>query len=308
MSRPYVLITAAHNEEVFIERTVTSIVSQKHLPEEWIIVSDGSTDRTDQIVLEKARKHDFIRLVSVPIQHRRDFVSKVQALHAGYQHIRCVNYEFIGILDADVSLHDDYYSAVLDRFDDPKLGIAGGFIYESHDGGFRPRKSNSDRSVPGAVQLFRRKCYEEIGGVQALKHGGEDWCAEVSARMKGWEVRAFPDCKVFHHRATGSADPLLAYCFRQGRMDFALGAHPLFELVKCTRRFWEKPIGMGIVARLGGFTWSYLSRENRAVSPEFVAFLRREQVGRLLVSFMPWRCARDNQSSRPQQHQAARLT
>lgn len=154
-------------------------------------------------------------------------------------------------------------------------------MLEDGRNGFQSRMSNRRYSVAHAGQLVRRDCYEQIGGYAVLEYGGEDWHAQTNARMKGWEAEAFPDLKIFHHRHTGEGDNLVRHKFRQGRMDYSFGSLPLFEVLKCLQRVPEKPFAVGGMARLCGFFWSYLQREKRPVSNEFVAFLRSEQRSKL---------------------------
>jgi hypothetical protein len=136
---------------------------------------------------------------------------------------------------------------------------------------------NSVTSVAHAVQLFRRACFEAIGGTYLpLPYGGPVTYAEVTARMKGWRVASFPDLEVLHHRVTGSAGGLLRGCFRQGRMDHSLGTLPLFEILKVLRRLNINPYLIGSAARLAGFMYSYYRSDKRPVSDEFVGYFRQE--------------------------------
>jgi glycosyltransferase involved in cell wall biosynthesis len=287
---PYMLVTAAHNEEAFIENTIKAVSSQTVLPTRWVIVSDGSVDQTDKIVGAYAQHYPFIELVHIGINHARSFASKVYALNVGLEKLKDSEYEFIGNLDADVSFEESYFANLLGEFErDPGLGLAGGFIYEKRHGRFSARANNSIRSVAGAIQLFRRECYESVGGILPLKYGGEDWCAEVMARMKGWSVKAIPELRVFHHKPTGAGAGVLRYWYHQGFMDYSLGSHPLFATIKCLRRLSAKPYVTGALARLTGFVWAYYRKEERPVPREFVEYLRREQKGRLLSPFqMPF--------------------
>jgi poly-beta-1,6-N-acetyl-D-glucosamine synthase len=286
----YVLITAAHNEERYIEDLIRSVVNQSVLPFKWVIVSDASTDRTDQIVKQYASQYPFIQLLRCEGKHRHNFAAKDFALKAGYESLKGMPFGFVGILDADISLESTFFDGLLDAFKkDPNLGLTGGFIYEEKDGEFSIRGGNRIWSVAGATQFFRRACYEEIGGYSPLKYGGSDWCAEVSARMKGWTVRAIPELKVFHHRPTGTARNLLRYWFHLGRMDFSLGCHPIFEIAKCMGRMRHKPVVLGGLARLAGFVWSYIVRADRSVSKEFIEFLRKEQRQRLMPVLSKYR-------------------
>ncbi len=282
----YVLITAAHNEEKYIEGTIRSVLNQSKLPLRWIIVSDASTDRTEEIVMKYAGENAVIELMRLEEAHRHSFGAKSKAIKAGYDHLKGLEFDFIGILDADISLERFYYGNLLIQFrEDTKLGITGGFIYESSAGLFTSRRGNKTWSVAGATQFFRRECYEGIGGIHSLRYGGADWCAEVSAQMMGWTVRANPELKVFHHRATGTANNLLRHRFQEGKKDFSLGCLPAFEVVKCIGRLADKPIAIGGLARLAGFAWSYCLRVDRSVSKEFIRFLRQQQKRRLIRPF-----------------------
>jgi glycosyltransferase involved in cell wall biosynthesis len=280
--RDYVLLTAAYNEEGRIATTIESVIAQTFRPNRWVIVSDCSTDRTDEIVQGYADRNSFIRLLRVIRPPGRSFGAKVRALHAGGALLQDVTFRFVGNLDADVTVEPKYFEELLQQFDArPHLGIAGGFVFEEVNGKFQSRPANRVYSVAHAAQLVRKECYDDIGGYAVLEYGGEDWHAQVSAGMKGWEVEAFPQLKIFHYRHTGEGDNLLRHKFRQGKMDYAFGSDPLFELLKCAKRFRERPFLLGSVARLTGFYQSWVAREKRPVSDEFVAFLRKEQRDKL---------------------------
>ena len=103
--------------------------------------------------------------------------------------------------------------------------------------------------------------------------------------MNGWEIEAFPTLKIFHHRHTGEGGNLIRYKFRQGRMDYGFGSDPRFEILKCLLRLPDKPFLIGCIARLTGFAWSWIHRDQRPVSDEFVAFMRNEQKARLMSMF-----------------------
>jgi len=279
----YVLITAARNEATYIEMTLQSVIAQTVLPMKWVIVSDGSTDETDAIVKRYSRKRDFIDLIRIEEHNReRNFASKVFAIQEAYKHLQGINYTYIGHLDADISFNEDYYKQIINKFtQNDKLGIAGGLILENYEGQFESRPFNTTRSVAGGIQFFRRECYEEIGGLLPLKVGGEDWYAEVTARMNGWVVESYSDLKVFHHKRSTKTRGVIRESFRHGIMDYSLGSHPLFELFKCIRRIKEKPFFIAACIRIGSFIWAYLSAKERPVSEEFVTYLRTEQIQRL---------------------------
>ncbi|MGA9041487.1 MAG: glycosyltransferase family A protein [Terriglobales bacterium] len=282
-SGTYVLMTAAHNEESFIEGTIQSVLAQTLLPVRWVIVSDNSSDRTDEIVESYARKHDFIRFLRITRPPGRNFGAKVIALQKAGPLLEGLSYEFIGNLDGDLTLEPFYFEELVGHFRrHPELGLVSGFVYEDSGNGFRSRRINDVRNVPHAAQLVRRECYEAIGGYKVLQYGGEDWYAQTTARMKGWQAESLPELKIFHHRQTGTGSTsLIRNAFRLGRLDYSFGSDPLFEIVKCLRRIPEKPYFGNALARLAGFTWPYLRRESRGVPDEFIAFMRRDQKGRI---------------------------
>jgi len=282
----YALITPAHNEEAYIEKTIESVISQTVLPNRWVIVSDGSTDATDHIVADYAAKHGFIQLVRIDRDAIRNFGSAIRAINTGYEQLKGVEYDFIGNLDADVVLEPNYYQTILAKFQaNPNLGLAGGLVCDRRWDKLDEEFTAAD-SVRGPIQMFRRECYEQIGGHTCIGMGGYDTVAEIKARMYGWEVRTFPDVKALHLRPTGTAkSSILRAKFRQGRIEYRVRYHPLFEIAKCLSRVRQKPYLMGSVFRLSGYCWSFLCREQPVLPAEVTAYLRGEQLGKLKAIF-----------------------
>jgi hypothetical protein len=283
-NKEYVLITAARNEEAHIRKTLESIVNQTRRPKAWIVVSDSSTDRTDEFVRVFAARYDFIRLLRLDNRSERSFSSKAVALNAAYRNLRHLQFDFVGILDADITLASTYYEQLLARFDaNSRLGLAGAAIVEDTGGHWELRSGDSLIDVGGQMPLFRRECYEDVGDFVLLRWGGEDTVSNVMARLKGWEVRVFPELRACHHRRTGTAGASIFRArFRDGMSDYFMGYHPLFEMAKCVRRIVERPYMVGSVLRLCGYIWPRLSRQRPAMPAAFIDYLRRYQIQRLL--------------------------
>jgi cellulose synthase/poly-beta-1,6-N-acetylglucosamine synthase-like glycosyltransferase len=279
----YILITAAYNEAEFIEKTILSVINQIIKPAKWIIVNDGSTDETENIVKKYENQNPFIKLFTRRKEQGRNFASKVFSINYALKDIDLNVYNFIGILDADVSFKPDYYSSLISKFvDRPKLGVAGGIYFDLHNE-VRIKVYPSPFSVRGATQFFRRECFQQIGGLVPIKYGGEDGIACASARMYGWEIKNFNDIEVLHLRPTGTVNSnIIKTRFRDGFVEYHLGYHPLFQIVKCFRRVKEKPIFIGSVVRFIGFWWANLKREKRNISKELISFIRKEQISRLI--------------------------
>lgn len=282
-STDFVLLTAAKNEQDYIGYAIESVLRQTIRPAAWFIIDDGSTDHTAQIIERFAVSHPFIRLSSAGSREGRNFGSQYKALQAAYELGQSMPFDFVGVQDADIAPERaDYYETILNEFKGhPRLGLAGGFIYERESGVWRCRKGNSEDSVAGGIQMFRRSCFDQIGGYKPLYFGGSDSLAALDARFLGWELRTRPDLKVLHYRPTSTADGRWRGLLRSGYEDASFGNHPIFELFKCCRRLTSRPFVVGSAVRFWGYLWWSLSGRNAIISQEKVAFLRKEQIAKL---------------------------
>ena len=278
----YVLVTAAYNEERHIEDTLQSVTCQSLPPCKWVIISDGSADGTDDIVRRWATRNPMIGFLRVEKATKHDFASKVQALRRGFAAVEHLDYDFIGVLDADLRFDADYFERLLEHFThDPGLGIGGGGVVELIDGAIFTRVKDLN-SVAGAVQLMRRECFVQTGGLPALKHGGEDAAVEIAARMHGWRTRTFPELEVVHHGLVGAAagGPLRSR-FQRGRRNFGLGYHPLFQIARSIYRAQERPYVGGGLAELAGFVAAWVQERRPSIDGPVARQLRREQIAKL---------------------------
>lgn len=278
----YVLVTPARNEATFIGKTLDSMAAQTDLPERWIIVDDGSTDRTAEIVQDYARDQPWIELVRRPQRLDRNFAGKVHAFNEGLKRMESLPFEVVGNLDADLSFDPDYLGFLISKFaEDPRLGVAGTpFIQDGYDS--VTDSFEGENHVAGGCQLFRRQCFEEIGGYRPNPAGGIDWVAVTTARMKGWKTRSFQERRFHHYRALGTAErSALAALFSYGEKDYYLGGSPVWELFRVAYRMTKRPFFMGGVALLSGYCWAALRRTKRPVTPELMRFHRREQMQKL---------------------------
>jgi glycosyltransferase involved in cell wall biosynthesis len=278
----YVLITPARNEERFIEKTLDSVVAQTVLPERWVIVDDGSTDRTAEIVEDYRRRHSWIELLRHPVRRERHFSGKAHAFSTGFAHIRALDFDVIGNLDADISFDSDYFEFLLDRFAAlPKLGVAGTPMREAKYDALRDSFYN-ENDVFGACQLFRRACFEEIGGYTPIKWGGLDWIAVRTARLNGWQTKSFCEKSFYHYRPMGATETsTLRARFDYGRKDYYLGNHPFWQVFRVSYQMTKRPYVVGGLALLSGYLYSFASRMPRPVAGELLTLHRREQLQRL---------------------------
>lgn len=278
----YALITPTRNNADTIGATLASVTRQTVPPVRWIIVSDGSSDRTEEIVDAWAERHPFIRLIRRSSGEAGGFGSKVKAFNVGLSALRDVPHELVGNLDADVSFAPEYFERLLQAFaEDPSLGVAGGAIVEEVGGQTWPQRISAN-SVAGAVQLFRRQCFEETGGFVPLPLGGEDSTVEIMARARGWTVRTLFELPVAHQGRVGVRNGRASQArFRKGVTNYLLGYDPLFHAAVSLYRMGDRPYVVGGLSMLCGYGWAALRRPPRAVPEEGVRFLRAEQRRRL---------------------------
>ena len=279
-SYAYVLITPARDEAKFIEKTIQSVVAQTVLPLKWVIVSDGSTDGTDDIVKRYAAEHSWIELLRMPEREERNFAGKVLAFNAGYARVRHLPYRYLACMDGDISFEPDYFAYLLEKAcSDSRLGIVGT--------AFREEKMSYDyrfvsiEHVSGPCQFFRRECFEAIGGYLQVRGGGVDHIAVLTARMRGWKTRCFTE-KFYHHRNMGSVKHgPLGYKFARGKLDYTLGSHPLWEMFRAAYQMTKTPRILGGLMIAAGYTVGALTLAKRPIPKELVHFRRAEEMARL---------------------------
>jgi len=277
----YGLITPARNEADYIELTLKSVVAQTVRPVKWVIVNDGSTDNTVEIVSRYAAAHPWIELVQMPERRERHFAGKAFAVSAGCRRIAALHYDIIGNLDADVSFEPDYFEFLMNRFSrNPKLGVAGTAFLEGK------LSYNYElvgiEHVSGMCQMFRRQCFEAIGGYPAIKSGGIDLIAVLSARAKGWETRTFVEKSFVHHRSQGGAlHTGLRGRWYMGRKDYVLGNHPVWELFRSFYQMQYRPYVIGGLLVLVSYLWHWVRGVERTIPHELMALRQGEQIGRL---------------------------
>jgi poly-beta-1,6-N-acetyl-D-glucosamine synthase len=199
----YIIVSPVRDEDRYIEDTILSVICQTIRPVEWIIVDDGSTDQTGQIIDHYAAQYQWIR-----VRHRIDRGQRIpgagvmEAFYDGYRLLQVADWEFIVKLDGDVGLEPDYFQRCLERCkEDPKLGICGGVMYAVRGSELR-LESHPQFHVRGPIKLYRRSCWDAIGGL--IKSAGWDTVDEVQANRLGWRTKSFQDLKVIHRRPTGA--------------------------------------------------------------------------------------------------------
>jgi poly-beta-1,6-N-acetyl-D-glucosamine synthase len=284
----YIIITPARDEEEFLERTILSVAGQTILPIQWIIVNDGSRDRTGEIIDRYSDIYPWITARHRPNRGYREAGGGVMnTFYDGYEQIESPEWGYLVKLDADLSFPHDYFERCFAEFEkDSLLGIGGGGIYHEVDGQLK-LEENPKFHVRGATKIYKRKCWDELGGL--LRAPGWDTIDELKANMLGWSTRSFLDLRVSHYRFTGAADGAWKDCIKNGRANYITGYHPVFMMVKCLRRLAKKPYLSGSVGLMWGFLSSYWKRTPQVEDRKLINYTRSQQMRRLMLLDSIWK-------------------
>jgi len=276
----YAIVSAVRDEEEFLENTISSVANQTVLPVRWVIVDDGSTDRTPEILADAARQYPWITVVTVPDRGYRSLgKGEVDAFNAGLARLENTDYDFLAKLDGDVLLPPRYFSSLFARFDDhPRLGIASGAFPAVVRSRIRERALNPWNTVAHA-RVYRRECFEDIGGLARCL--GFDTIDEMKAQMRGWTTQSFTEIRGIHLRPTGSSTGAWQNGLeREGRAAYWCGAHPLFALARGIRELARLPV-LGGLFFLKGYFSCWLRNAPQYGEQDVRDFVRKQQLRRL---------------------------
>ncbi len=286
--RRYVLVIPTRDEERFLLNTLESVAGQTVPPVECVVVNDGSRDRTGEIAEAFAAEHPWLHVVHRPDRgHRRVGGGVVEAFYAGFNALRTDDYDYLGKLDADLTLPPGYFEGIMAKMEaDPDLGSASGKVFNTGKGHLFEERID-DEMVSGAAKFYRRACWDDIGGlVQEVMWDGIDF---HRARMRGWKTRSFRDesLRILHHRLMGSSHKSVLHGrLRWGRGQWFMGTHPLYILASGVYRMRERPFILGGLLIIAGYFQSMLRGERRYEDPEFRKHLHNWQLKRLSLGFM----------------------
>jgi poly-beta-1,6-N-acetyl-D-glucosamine synthase len=284
----YVIITPVCDEEKYIETTINSVCRQTTLPTEWVIVDDGSSDRTGDIINHYAAQYPWLRAVHRPNRgFRKSGGGVMEAFSDGYKALQSQGWDFIVKLDGDLSFEPEYFEKCFEYFRrEPHLGIGGGEIYNEVSGSLK-REACPRFHVRGATKIYRRACWEAIGGLWPAP--GWDTIDEVKANRLGWKTYSFADLPLHHYRVTGAADGMLRDRQKHGLVCYVSAYHPAFVAASCVRRIAQKPYVLGAAAMLYGYFKAYFKRVPRVDDRSYVEYIHNQQLRRLCGMQTIWK-------------------
>lgn len=198
----FIVIMPAYNEEDVIGMTLETVVNQTILPKQLIVVNDGSTDRTPEIVESFVKKYPWISMVTNRNKAGHSPGAKIiRAFYLGFETIK-KDWDFVMKLDSDLDIPENYFEEIVKIFEgDPKVGMAGGICLVERDGEWIREATAEKEHIRGAFKTYRKQCFEDIGGVKASI--GWDTADEILCKFKGWKVVINPALEIKQFRVTG---------------------------------------------------------------------------------------------------------
>ena len=277
----YVIVTPVKNEEKFIRGAIESVLQQTLLPNEWVIVNDGSIDNSASIVTEYTKRFPWLRLINLPTSTRSRGGHVVKVFLEGLCAVKNTEYDFLVKLDADLSFQPQFFQRAFQYFvDTPKLGITSGISY-THEGDDLREEKGAKGHTLGACKIYKRQCYDEIGGL--IPNMGWDGIDEIKARMMGWIAEPVPELMVVHHRPEGHAQGLYKSGIERGAGSYYMGYHPLFFVARAVRYMLRPRSFLDGLGMLAGYSRSVLKREQRIADEKLVHYIRKNQIRKLLM-------------------------
>jgi biofilm PGA synthesis N-glycosyltransferase PgaC len=278
-TRRYLIVSPCRNEAAYMRRTLDSVVGQSVRPALWVIVDDGSTDETPEILSEYTAKHDWIRIVQKPDRgHRAVGPGVIEAFYAGLETVDLNDFDYLCKLDLDLDLPLRYFETLIERMEsDPRIGTCSGKPY-MRVGGQLVSERRGDEMSAGMTKFYRVTCFEAIGGfVREVMWDAID-CHK--ARQLGWIAVSWdgPDLNFEHLRPMGSSQAgIHTGRRRHGFGQYYMGSSFLYFLATCIFRMREPPYVTGGLSMLVGYLGAWIRRVPQHGDVELLAFIRAYQ-------------------------------
>ncbi len=273
------IVIPAHNEAQFIGHTLKSLSEQTIKPDKLVVVDDQSSDNTGQIVKEFAAKFPFISLVTTNSSEAHLPGSKViKAFNYGLEQLD-ENFDVICKFDADLIFPANYLETISEHYEDPHLGMAGGFCHLEQNGKWKLEDLTSKDHIRGALKSYRKACFEDIGGLKPSM--GWDTVDELLAQYHGWKIKTDATLAVKHLRPTGFTYNKAAK-WKQGEAFYKLRYGLLITAIASLKLALKKNDIKLILDYLQGFQKAKTSKMPFLVNKKEGAFIRRLRYKKML--------------------------
>ena len=286
----YIIITPAKNEEKFIEHTLHSVLHQTVKPKKWVIVDDGSNDATAAIVTKYADKYELLQLIRNDSSHEERLGGSkvVRAFNIGYGTVRDDTFDFIVKLDADLTLPPNYFENIIKCFEMyPKVGLCGGYCTIKKNGKYIKENYSSEDHVRGAFKAYRKKCFDDIGGIKQI--WSWDGIDEAAIAFHGWELKVLP-LAVIHHRPTTGEYNLLKHSYKTGREMYKERIDFFSLIIISAVYLFRKPAIVGSILYMVGYLVSWINSEGKVIDKDLGDYIKKDRYNKVLNKFRSlWR-------------------
>jgi len=287
MNQRYAIVTPVKDEEEFLPNTIGSVLKQTIKPHIWILVNDNSSDRTGQIIDDISASYHWIIGCESGLRDKARKMGGEAVFHQGMRQLNLSDYDFFVRMDGDISFEDDYFERIFVEFKkNADLGIASGVCYLPSKNGFSEEK-HPRFHTRGPLKTYRIECLSDIGGMESSI--GWDTVDEIKANMLGWKTRSFPELKIIHYRRTQTASGALNGMKNIGKASYYCGYHPIFMFFRSLKRTFAPPYLIGGIQMLIGFLTGYLTKQPQIKDLNFIRYLRKQQLNKLLAKETIWK-------------------
>ena len=275
----YYIVIPCYNEEKFIALTLKSLVEQTVLPKKIVIVNDNSTDKTEEIINNFAKKHSWITVVNTTSNAIHLPGSKViQAFHKGFE-ILDTDYDIIVKLDADLILPHNYFETIISHFkSDDTTGMVGGFAYIEKNGNWILENLTDKDHIRGAFKAYRKECFLQIGNLKPAM--GWDTVDELLCKFYDWKVITDKNLKVKHLKPTGANYDKNAR-YKQGEAFYTLGYGFIITAIASVKLALMKKKPLLFFDYIRGFWKAKMAKTPLLVTNEQAKFIRKYRLQKM---------------------------
>jgi glycosyltransferase involved in cell wall biosynthesis len=250
-----------------------------------VIVDDGSSDQTPEILAEFAERYDYIRVIRREDRGKRSVgPGVIDAFEDGLASVDLSKFDYVAKYDGDLEVPPRYFERTMERMEeDPYLGNLSGKLFERRPDGSLFEERTGDENAVGPIKFYRTECFTEIGGfVREVCWDGIDGHI---CRMNGWIAQSVddPEMRIIHLRPMGSSyKNIRVGRLRWGRGKYFMGSAWYYVLAAALYRSVEPPYLVGGLCILLGYIRACLAGEPRFEDPEYRRYLRGFERSQLL--------------------------
>ncbi|KFD41188.1 hypothetical protein DK28_0211560 [Peptococcaceae bacterium SCADC1_2_3] len=285
----YLLVTPVRNEEDKLKDFIRFVKEQSLPPLLWVIVNDGSTDSSVDIIKAETKEDNYIYLLN--LEEKDDYGQKSynRTVNYGFNFIieyikrHHIKYKYLGILDADIFVEKTFFEKLVDTLDkNEKLGIVSGQLYVLKNGD-QKKPENMGKHLWGGCMVYKKECFEEIGGFPRCTSGDSVTC--IKAKLKGWQILRVFEAKAIHKRYVTSKEGRWKSHFKVGYNDYYLNFSIGYAFL--TAFFWLiKPPFYSGIAYLAGYFKAFFKKGEKFQDPELKKYFTVTRVAKEKISFL----------------------